>query len=190
MYCTKLKINFVEEIRKDIFTILPPDFATFTRGGAYINGWKNTTQLILSLESVQKLLKAIKVDAKSVKVCGFTVTMPGDFLLLHIDKGPFKLSLNVPMTDTSGSFLNFYTCSSEPFEVNNGLNVYYSVKEEDCTLAESVHTDSPCLVDTTVPHKIYNNTDKVRVMLLIRLDESIDFSDIVFDPASGVEAIS
>jgi hypothetical protein len=188
MFFIKFETPIINDIRKEVNDLIPSDFVQSTRLG-YIDNYQHTTDKILSLTSVKELLYSLNLSLEDVAICAFTVCLPDQGLPLHIDKGPYQLSMNIPITESKGTFVNFYKSTSPPIEVFNGNNRYYSVIESDCTLADILETDGPCIVDTSVPHKVINNTSQTRIMLLIRFKSKIKFSDFNLAPYTGIEPV-
>ena len=175
MFFIKFKTTLIDDIREEVKKIIPVNFTNSTKLD-YVNGHRFNTEIILSLISIKKLLFSMNLTSEDVALCGFTVCLPHQEIKLHADRGIYRLSMNIPITEATGTFVNFYKTISEPIEIVKGRNIYYSFKEEDCQLAEVLETDTPSIIDTKIPHRVINNTDFTRVMLLIRFKNSIDFS--------------
>ncbi len=188
MYFKKFNTSHYENIRQEIENILPAEFLQTTKLG-YINNSVRTTDMILSLDSINQLINDLSLKHTDIALCGFTVCKPNQGLPIHVDKGPFCLSMNIPITYSKGTFVNFYDNFGPVSVINNGSNIYYSVKEENCKLVETLETDTPCIIDTTVPHKVINNTEHTRVMLLMRFIPKIKFSDFILATDRGIEPL-
>jgi len=177
MLYAKLNIDYLNEIRKEVFDFLPEEFLQNTKLG-YIVDQSYTTSYIKSLSSIKRLIDSLELSISDISICAFTVCLPGQNIPIHIDRGFYKLSLNIPITDTTGTVVNFYKLTGSPTLVDTGKNKYISFDESTTTIVETLDTDSPCIIDTTVPHKVVNNTDRTRVMLLIRFKPNIKFNNI------------
>ena len=186
MFFIKFETPIINDIRKEVNDLIPSDFTKSTKLG-YIDSYQYTNDTILSLTSVKKLLHSLNLSLEDVALCAFTVCLPGQGLPLHVDKGPYQLSMNIPITESTGTFVNFYKTSFDPIEIIHGNNRYYYLKERNCTLADVLETDGPCIVDTSVPHKVINNTNQTRIMLLIRFKPKIKFSDFNLAPCVRIE---
>ena len=177
MLYAKLNIDYLKEIQQDVLNLLPDDFLQNTKLG-YVLDQSYTTNYIKSLSSIKRLIDSLGRSIDDISICAFTVCLPKQGLPIHIDKGFYKLSLNIPITDTTDTSVNFYKLTAPPSVVNNGKNKYFSFDEFNTAIIETAVTDRPCIIDTTVPHKVVNNTDRIRVMLLIRFNPNIKFEDI------------
>ena len=186
MFFIKFETPIINDIRKEVNNLITSDLVKST-GLNYINNYQYTNNIILSLTSVKELLHSLNLSLEDVALCTFSVCLPRQGLTLHVDNGPYQLSMNIPITESRGTFVNFYKSTSPPIEVFEGSNRYYSLKESDCTLADILETDGPCIVDTTVPHKVINSTNQTRIMLLIRFKPKIKFSDFNLAPCVGIE---
>lgn len=188
LYC-KFDLDNLQEIRNKVKKILPDDFLNAECKLDYIyKSREYTTKQILDLDVIKNLLHQFGMSVKDVEVCGFTVVAPNNTLPLHVDKGPFRYSLNIPLTDTDdqGTIVNFFQ-SSAPLEIKtNGLNSYFSIDKSKCNLICKLVTNKPCIIDTSAIHSVENNTKHLRVMLLIRLKFEKLISDI---DLSGVKIL-
>lgn len=188
MYFIKFNTPIIDDIRREVNEFIPNDFAKNTKLG-YVGNHQITHEKILSLTSIKNLFTSLNLKIEDVALCVFSVCMPKQGFQIHIDKGQYQLSMNIPLNESVGSYVNFYKTETTPVELTVGPNSFYSIDDKDCTLVARVETDRPCIIDTKIPHKVINNTDRIRTLLLIRFKPEIKFSHFKLVEQTGIEPV-
>lgn len=110
------------------------------------------------------------------------VVMPNSGIPIHCDSGLYRHSLNIPIQGYNKTYVNFFKPLEEPkmIQVNKSSesyqqgHTYLRYDEDKCELISRFESISPYLMDTQVPHNVYNNSDVTRIMLLVRLKHTIN----------------
>lgn len=170
----KFQTEYIQDIQKEVISLLPNDFMKETTL-RYITGFKDTNNKILGLLSIQKLLISLNLNTEHIISCSFTICKPNENIPIHVDKGPYTLSINIPILNSKKTFVHFYESKEPPNEISI-TTPYLSFKEDSCNLLETVETDSPYIINTKIIHKVVNDTKNDRLMLLMRLNPNIEFS--------------
>lgn len=113
---------------------------------------------------------------------GLIVVMPNSGIPIHCDSGLYRHSLNIPIQGYNKTYVNFFKPLEEPkmIQVNKSSesyqqgHTYLRYDEDKCELISRFESISPYLMDTQVPHNVYNNSDVTRIMLLVRLKHTIN----------------
>ena len=117
------------------------------------------------------------------KGCAFIRINPKNSVPIHTDTNPeLRYSFNIPLTDCSGSILEFFTSEipGMPAVTQNGL-VYTSYDINRCKLELKTPITGPFIMDTHMLHGVTNDSDKTSILLLIRLNHEItDITDQYF----------
>jgi hypothetical protein len=102
----------------------------------------------------------------------------------HTDSGNFRYSLNIPVVNYEGTMTKFYKPNNKPIIVRNAdlvttkeKNTKYGVFfrfliDEKSKLLGEFETKSIFLMDTQIPHMIYNPNSVSRYTMLIRLNKN------------------
>ena len=174
MLCYKnVTVNNLEKIQQDVIAVLPAHIKTNNYLGFVVDP-VTSTRIFLGLESIRTLLASLNLlgHVQLVAVITKLSQVGGD---IHVDNGPYRLSLNIPITGCHGTHVNFYQAQSAPNMITKGQNTYYYYSEDQCQLDTKLDTGNPCIIDTTVPHSVHNPNNETRIMLLIRLKPYITF---------------
>lgn len=107
------------------------------------------------------------------------VTGPESAIPIHIDTGPFTWSLNLPLYNCDDSNVAIYSTKQLPvLKFIPGSDVTYHGFEDESELTQEVilESSSPMLLNVKKPHNVINQSDKTRVMMLVRIksDLSLD----------------
>jgi len=111
--------------------------------------------------------------------CAFIRINPKNLVPIHTDTNPeLRYSFNIPLTDCSGSILEFFTSEipGVPGVTPNGL-VYTSYDINRCKLELKTPITGPFIMDTQMIHQVINDSDDTSILLLIRLSHEI--TDII-----------
>jgi len=172
-----LNIDNLEAIQEAVLARVPP--SSYEKNDLFYV--KNNIKYFLDIPELKKLLDDLDftnhIHSDGIAL---NVTMPGVTLPIHYDSDKFKYSFNIPLKNCEGTFVNLYHTDSEPQSVPRKHpihNTYVVSRRFDpalCRLLESHEAINPCILNTNVPHNVVNKTNKIRVMLLIRLDNKIN----------------
>jgi len=110
------------------------------------------------------------------------VITPRSGIPIHCDSGPYRYSLNIPIQGYEKTYVSFYKPLEEPKTVHVDKpddshqhgHVYLHYDIAKCELINRFESISPYVMDTQVPHNVYNNSDVTRIMLLVRLKHTIN----------------
>lgn len=110
------------------------------------------------------------------------VVTPKSGIPIHCDSGPYRHSLNIPIRNYEKTYVSFYEPLEEPKMVridkpndsHEHGHVYLNYDIDKCKLLNRFESISPYIMDTQVPHNVYNNSDVTRIMLLVRLKHTIN----------------
>ncbi|WP_046006380.1 hypothetical protein [Pseudoalteromonas rubra] len=104
------------------------------------------------------------------------ITSPESSMPIHVDTGELNWSLNIPILNCENSQVNFYTTSQRPrsFSLPNGVTYLGFEDEAAMNLADTALCKDAMVINVKHPHNVINNSEKYRVMLLIRLNEEFD----------------
>lgn len=174
MYHKKIFISNLDVLQKEVRGIIPDDFTEVKQLG-YLGTWQETRSLILSLPSIQSCLSELGLDDDKISIVAILNCTPQSSTPIHLDNGPYKISLNIPIQHCDDTYVYFYKTKVDPQKKFNGQNNYFRYEETDCELDEKVETNQPYLLDTMTPHKVVNNTNNTRIMLLVRMTREINF---------------
>lgn len=113
---------------------------------------------------------------------GLIVVMPYSGIPIHCDTGTYKHSLNIPIQGYDHTYVSFYKSLEEPNMVqvdkpndsHQHGHGYLHYDIDKCKLLNRFESTSPYIMDTQVPHDVYNNSNVTRVMLLARLKHTIN----------------
>lgn len=180
LYC-KFDLENLSEIQHAVNNILPPDFLFSKVKLDYINSDREySTKQILNLLPIRDLLIKFGLSSTDIAICGFTVISAGMALPIHLDRGDYKYSLNIPLSSVgiSNTAVNFYHSTQIPKYISNGYNEYFGVDPVTCSIIGKLVTDKPCLINTNVLHSVHNYGTELRVMLLIRINKSKPISNV------------
>lgn len=110
------------------------------------------------------------------------VTTGGMAIPVHVDTGPFEWSLNLPLLNCDDSIVAVYkTDQPSILKFIPGSDVSYQGFDDESLLETEARVESlyPMLLNVKNPHNVINQSDKVRVMMLIRIKEELD-SDTLY----------
>jgi hypothetical protein len=113
---------------------------------------------------------------------GLIVVMPKSGIPIHCDSGSYRHSLNIPIQGYNQTYVSFYESLEEPNMVRvdkpndshqNGHGyLHYDI--DKCKLINRFESIRPYIMDTQVPHNVYNNSNSIRIALLVRLNHTIN----------------
>jgi hypothetical protein len=161
-------IENLNEIQQEVLKLIPEyllDKTTLT----YI---ENNREIFLKVAALRDFLKSKKMF-DSVGSIAVNVTVGKDAGTYHMDSGPFKHSLNIPIIGCENTWINFFKVNSDYTiaKVNNKgkTHQYFRYTEDQCELIYEAETYEPYILGVKTPHRVVNNGDQTRIMILIRL---------------------
>lgn len=161
-------IENLTEIQQEVLKSIPEhllDQTTLT----YI---ENSKEIFLAIPALTNFLKS-KFMHLSVGDIAINITQGNDCGSHHVDSGPFKHSLNIPIINCENTWINFFKVDSDykvvTVENKGKTHHFFRYTEDQCELIHEVETKEPYLLGVKTPHKVINKSDKTRIMLLIRL---------------------
>lgn len=133
-----------------------------------------------NLPILEKALKGLNLT-EHIHAIAMHVTMPGVTIPVHLDTGPFHWSLNIPIRSFDDSFVALYETDESPELLYLPNNVSYMGyrSEEKMRPHTKIPSHQPLLLNVKKPHNVINSSDRVRVMMLIRLNRSFNIDNFV-----------
>lgn len=166
MYYKFVDIENIEEIKRDALMI----FNSHTPGNStifYVNEIE-----FLKFNSLRYFIEDIRNNKNiDIKGLAFNLTHPNVTISTHTDTGDFLYSLNIPLTDSKNTYLSIFESTSPPelrTQISPPITFNY-FDNNNCRLLEKIEVNRPCILNTQNPHNVSNMSDKIRIVLLIRL---------------------
>lgn len=161
-------IDGLDELRAGVLERIPYDIRQSTNL-TYI---EDNKKIFLEVKPLREFLEARQLHW-SVGQIAVNITMPHEEGSYHVDNGPYKYSINIPISDGKNTWINFFETSAEPHQVevfNKGKPHNFSrFHKEECTLIYQAETTKPYLLGVKTPHQVVNKSDNMRIMLLLRM---------------------
>ena len=161
-------IENLTEIQQEVLKLIPEhlfDQTTLT----YIENSKN---IFLAIPILRDFLKSKNVY-NSVMDIAINITQGNTNGNIHIDSGPYKHSLNIPIIGCDDTCINFFKANSDydviTVENKGKTHHFFKYTEDKCELAYIGDTSVPYILGTKTPHRVVNKQHQTRIMLLIRL---------------------
>jgi hypothetical protein len=164
-----IEVVNLNTIREKILRLLPKYTMPFRSNFFYI-----PKEEILGIEE-------LKLDLTNMGLLNYIDATGINFYyknipIIHVDTGNFKYSLNIPISGYSNTYINYYNSSIEPALKSKGTVSWLEYDTSNCTLIERFESTTPAIVNTQVPHAFENFNNAPRIMLLLRLNKTIDSS--------------
>lgn len=133
-----------------------------------------------NLPILQKALKELNL-IEYIHGIAMHVTMPRVSIPVHLDTGPFHWSLNIPVQSFEDSFVALYETDELPELLYLPNNVSYMGyrSESEMRPHTKIPSHQPLLLNVKKPHNVINSSDRVRVMMLIRLNRSLNIEAFI-----------
>jgi hypothetical protein len=166
-----IHIENLKEIQEEVMNLLPEKLLTYS-SLTYI---ENNKEIFLSSNKLSDYLKSKKIYDTTGAIA-VNITKGFGAGTYHVDSGPYKHSLNIPISGCENTWINFFKVNSDYTTVtveNDGLaHRYFRYTEDQCELIYEAETSVPYLLGTKTPHRVINKSNNTRVMLLVRLFSS------------------
>jgi hypothetical protein len=161
-------IENLTEIQQEVLKSIPENLLNQTTL-TYI---ENSKKIFLGIPVLYDFLKS-KTMHWSVGDIAVNITQAKDAGNFHVDSGPYKHSLNIPIIGGENTWINFFKVDSDykvvTVENQGKTHHFYRYTEDQCELIYEAETSSPYLLGVKTPHRVINKSDQTRIMLLIRL---------------------
>lgn len=161
-------IDNLAEIQQEVLKLIPENLLNQTTL-TYI---ENNKEVFLGIPSLYDFLKS-KTMHWSVGNIAINITQGQDAGNYHMDSGPFKYSLNIPIVGCENTWINFFKVDGDykvvTVENKGKTHHFYRYTEDQCELIYEAETNQPYLLGVKTPHRVVNKSDQTRIMLLIRL---------------------
>jgi len=161
-------IENLSEIQQEVLKLIPENLLDKTML-TYI---ENSKEIFLSIPVLIDFLKS-KNMYNSVMDIAINITQGNTNGNIHIDSGPYKHSLNIPIIGCDNTCIDFFKANSDYTVVtveNKGkTHHFFKYTEDQCDLIYEGDTSVPYILGTKTPHRVVNKSDQTRIMLLIRL---------------------
>jgi hypothetical protein len=163
-----IHVENLNEIQQEVLKLIPKnllDQTTLT----YI---ENSKEIFLSIPTLYDFLKSKKMHW-SVGDIAINITQGNDAGNFHMDSGPYKHSLNIPIIGCENTWINFFKVNSDykvaTVENKGKTHHFYRYTEDQCELIYEAETSNPYLLGVKTPHRVINKSNQTRIMLLLRL---------------------
>jgi hypothetical protein len=156
------------EIQQEVLKLIPKnllDKTTLT----YI---ENSKEIFLNIPVLSNFLKSKKMYWL-VGDIAINITQGLDAGNFHMDSGPYKYSLNIPILGCENTWINFFEVNTDykvvTVENQGKAHHFFRYTEDQCELIYEAETSHPYILGVKTPHRVINKSDQTRIMLLIRL---------------------
>lgn len=161
-------IEHLDEIQEEVLKLIPENLLNNTNL-TYI---ENSKKIFLSVAPLYDFLKRKNMH-QAVMNIAVNVTKGHTNGNIHMDSGPYKHSLNIPIIGCENTCIDFFKVNGEHkvVAVNNygKQHHFFKYTEDQCELIYEGDTSIPYILGTKTPHRVLNKSDQIRIMLLIRL---------------------
>ncbi len=165
-----IQIDNLTTIQEEVLKRIPKNLLDKTNL-TYI---ENNKAIFLGIKELYNFLESIKMNW-CVGTVAVNVTTAQDMGSFHVDSGPYRYSLNIPILGCENTFIDFFKVSGDyqtvhvNAEGHGGHHHFFRYTEDQCELIYEGDTSIPYILGTKTPHRVVNRSDKIRIMLLIRL---------------------
>lgn len=165
-----IQISNLAKIQEEVLKRIPKDLLD-KNNLTYI---ENNKEIFLGIKELYDFLESIKMNW-SVGTIAVNVTNARDAGNFHIDSGPYRYSLNIPIQNCENTFIDFFKVDGDYQTIyvedkgHGGKHHFFRYTEDQCELMYRGDTSMPYILSTKTPHRVVNESDKTRVMLLIRV---------------------
>lgn len=173
-YYKTLDIPSLADIQTSVLSVLPNEHLTNDSLRYVYDDPATSTKFFLGIPVLKELIDSYKLTHHLAGICIINKSS-NSTTDIHIDRGSYKLSLNIPIIGCEGTYTHFYKTNHPPELVEMGVNKFWRLKAAHCRKMDTLDTSKPAVLDTSVPHCVENYTSNTRIMLLIRLKGYINF---------------
>jgi hypothetical protein len=173
-YYKTLSIPSLQEIQQSVLQVLPDEHKNADSLRYIYDNVATSTEFFLNIQPLKQFLNAYKLIDRLTGIAVINKSS-NSITDIHMDHGPYKLSLNIPIAGCQGTYTHFYKTNVQPTLKEVGVNKFWLLNAKHCRRVATLDTSVPAVIDTTVPHSVENSTSNTRIMLLIRLRNYINF---------------
>jgi len=163
-----IHIENLAEIQQEVLQLVPKNLLNRTTL-TYI---ENNKEIFLGSAALLDFLKSKKMY-DSVGAIAVNVTVGKGAGNYHVDSGPFKHSLNIPIIGCENTWINFFKVNSDytivKVENQGKTHHFFRYTEDQCELIYEAETSEPYILGVKTPHRVVNKSDQTRIMILVRL---------------------
>jgi len=163
-----IKIDNLAVIQEEVLKKIPENLLNNTNL-TYI---ENNKKIFLGIPELYNFLESIKIN-EFVGSIAINVTTAQSNGNCHVDSGPYKYSINIPILNCENTFIDFYKVTGDHqivyVEKHGTRHHFFKYTEDQCELIYRGDTSVPYLLGTKTPHRVINDSDNIRIMLLIRM---------------------
>jgi len=163
-----MDIENLIEIQQEVLKLIPQNLLNQTTL-TYI---ENSKEIFLNIPVLIDFLKSKKMNW-SVGDIAVNITQGHDAGNFHVDSGPYKHSLNIPILGCENTWINFFKVNADykvvTIENQGKTHHFFRYTEDQCELIYEAETSNPYLLGVKTPHRVINKSNQTRIMLLIRL---------------------
>jgi hypothetical protein len=167
-YYKLVSVDNLSKIQEDALKVFP-NYVKNKNSLFYI---RDSVNILLSFKSIKTLVNNFGICDYLTEGIAFNITQPKVTIPIHCDSGTYTYSLNIPLTSCKNTYVSFYDTLAEKVftSVENSRVTYYRCPENESTLIKSVEINSPYILNTQIPHNVRNDSNEVRITMLIRIN--------------------
>ena len=175
----RLEIPNLSSLQGKLFDLVPKDLFSHPR-----LLFPEDQTIFQEIVELTDFLYSLNLDPANTRFA-FFVVMPKTNSPIHKDYGDADYSINIPIKNCSGTFLNFYTTNTEPVlqdeRIENGIKFkpHYYYNPSDCELVDTIDTGTPYIMSIKNIHNVQNPTYHPRINLLCRPNDNQSMSNIL-----------
>lgn len=133
----------------------------------------NAYNFLLNSKEIKNALQLINITLDDVLGLAIISINSGVTIPVHIDIGNYTYSLNIPISGYSNTYTKFYVANTKPTMAGkHSGRLYAKWMFEECEEIYSFEAKSAYIMNTSVPHSVINNSELVRICLLLRIKNS------------------
>ena len=163
-----VNIENLNEIQQEVLKLIPENLLNQS-SLTYI---ENSKEIFLSIPVLYNFLKSKNMHQSVVNIA-VNITQGHNQGNIHVDSGPYKHSLNIPIIGSDNTWINFFKANSDykviTVENKGKTHHFFKYTDDQCELIYEGDTSIPYILGTKTPHRVVNESDQTRIMLLIRL---------------------
>ena len=174
----QLQEYYINNIAANIFSLIQfPNIGKFNHRGSGTLGNEFFLKFPGLKSNLDRLLGKDNYNGR------FFATKPNSQGFIHIDMSngkpiPRYWSLNIPVLNCQNNYHEWFNTSVEPDFVSTDFNSWFWTEDSNTELINKLELKDPYMLKVSVPHRINNPTDQIRVVLAIRTidnKETFDF---------------
>lgn len=195
----KIKLNSFEIIREELLSTIAEHKKTIPDQDV-VSWLPNIDEILSKCPELNKFLNLR--SKKKIHQIKFYVSPPGIGTGHHVDGHPWAqpFGLTIPLQFTENTFFNWYEDDYENFKIKDltsgptNLNFETAAKKvvipKDISalkLLESIEITTPTFTKSDIMHSVTNNSNGIRIVVLIRWSMGYENIEDVFDTTGILE---